>query len=174
MPSASAFGAVVSFLGEMAVTFCVTFTFVNSVGSVSIVRGRSMLPTLEGGEAPFGADLVLVSSLAKRKCHPGDIVVCRSPISPSVYLVKRLIAEPEDVVQNIANGELVAIPPGHCWIEGDNVFESGDSTQFGPVPQGLLVGKVYAVLWPPSRLQWLTHQPVADVPHSFRVPKRNH
>jgi hypothetical protein len=42
----------------------------------------------------------------------------------------------------------MTIPPGHVWIEGDNASVSMDSRDFGPLPMGLLVGKVYATLFP--------------------------
>lgn len=32
---------------------------------------------------------------------------------------------------------------GHVWIQGDNVYASYDSRHFGPVPYGLVQGKVF-------------------------------
>ena len=38
------------------------------------------------------------------------------------------------------------MPKGHIWIEGDNKHNSRDSRQFGPVPYGLLEGRVFWVV----------------------------
>ena len=35
------------------------------------------------------------------------------------------------------------IPEGHMWIEGDCKLKSLDSREYGPVPIGLMLGKVY-------------------------------
>ncbi len=47
-----------------------------------------------------------------------------------------------------SSGGLVEIPPGHMWIEGDNADVSVDSRGYGPVPVGLLRGKVIMRLVP--------------------------
>lgn len=36
------------------------------------------------------------------------------------------------------------MPEGHCWVLGDNLTESRDSRTYGPVPLGLVKGKVVA------------------------------
>lgn len=38
------------------------------------------------------------------------------------------------------------IPEGHVWLQGDNTKNSHDSRNYGPVPLGLLYGKVKARL----------------------------
>ncbi|RYQ96243.1 hypothetical protein Ahy_B08g091925 [Arachis hypogaea] len=38
---------------------------------------------------------------------------------------------------------LCPMPKGHVWIQGDNIFASHDSRHFGPVPYGLIQGKVF-------------------------------
>ena len=42
----------------------------------------------------------------------------------------------------------IRIPPGHCWVEGDEHFHSRDSNTFGPVPLGLLEARVDRIVWP--------------------------
>lgn len=48
--------------------------------------------------------------------------------------------------------EPVLVPPGHVWLAGDNVNNSTDSRFYGPVPAGLLRGRVFTKmkwgLWP--------------------------
>lgn len=34
------------------------------------------------------------------------------------------------------------MPPGYVWVEGDNKKGSYDSRHFGPVPYGLIKGRV--------------------------------
>jgi len=34
------------------------------------------------------------------------------------------------------------IPKGHCWVEGDNIKTSADSSTYGSIPVGLIFGKV--------------------------------
>eukprot|EP00948_MAST-09A_sp_MAST-9A-sp1_P002923 g2923.t1 len=55
---------------------------------------------------------------------------------------------------------LVLIPRGSAWVQSDNYNNSFDSSTFGPIPLSLLHGRVDAVIWPPSRWQWIqnTHR----------------
>ena len=47
------------------------------------------------------------------------------------------------------------LPPQHIWVEGDNQAEEArwslDSRTYGPVPVGLVVGRVERVVWPWGR-----------------------
>lgn len=49
--------------------------------------------------------------------------------------------------------EIVRIPDGHCWVEGDHAGHSMDSNSFGPVSLGLVTAKATFIVWPPSRWQ---------------------
>src|SRR4029078_11321946 len=44
------------------------------------------------------------------------------------------------------------VPPGSYFLLGDNRAESCDSRTFGAVPKRNIVGGVFLVYWPPSRL----------------------
>jgi len=46
----------------------------------------------------------------------------------------------------------IKIPPGHYFMMGDNRNSSCDSREWGTVPRGNLIGKVFAIYWPPSRI----------------------
>ncbi len=41
----------------------------------------------------------------------------------------------------------IKIPPGHCWVTGDNLPYSSDSRSYGLVPLALIQGKCYGVSW---------------------------
>ncbi|XP_052870321.1 mitochondrial inner membrane protease subunit 1 [Anopheles cruzii] len=43
---------------------------------------------------------------------------------------------------------IVTVPRGHLWIEGDNVQNSSDSRNYGPVPIGLVKSRAICRLWP--------------------------
>lgn len=40
------------------------------------------------------------------------------------------------------------VPSGNLWVEGDCPDKSVDSRRYGPVPQNLVLGKVFCILWP--------------------------
>ena len=40
------------------------------------------------------------------------------------------------------------VPEGQVWVEGDNSTGSKDSRHYGPIPLGLLRGKVVGRMWP--------------------------
>lgn len=59
-----------------------------------------------------------------------------------------------DIVSTLSyKKEVIKIPEGHCWIEGDNTGHSLDSNNFGPVSLGLVTAKASYIVWPPSRWQ---------------------
>jgi hypothetical protein len=62
-------------------------------------------------------------------------------------LIKRVIGMQMDWVL-LPDRSKVYLKPGYMWLEGDNHAASGDSREFGPVPMGLLEGRVEAIIWP--------------------------
>ncbi len=47
------------------------------------------------------------------------------------------------------------MPEGHVYVGGDNLPWSRDSRNYGPLPMGLINGKVIARIWPLSKIQWV-------------------
>jgi mitochondrial inner membrane protease subunit 2 len=105
------------------------------------VEGTSMRPTLEAGDWAI--------AVRARRLHRGDVVVVEHPDRVGFELVKRVTHLPGD-----------AAPDGlglvdRVWVEGDDPEGSSDSRTFGPVPLGLVRGRVWFVWWPASRIRAL-------------------
>lgn len=68
-------------------------------------------------------------------------MIVRHPNDPNKFLCKRLAGLPGDSVQgDIFSSRIV--PRGHVWLLGDNASNSVDSRELGPVPIGLIQGRV--------------------------------
>ncbi|WP_328905800.1 nickel-type superoxide dismutase maturation protease [Streptomyces sp. NBC_00234] len=93
------------------------------------VTGPSMVPTLYHG------DLLLVQFGAP--VRPGDVVILRHPFQQDLLVVKRA-AERRG---------------GGWWVLGDNTFAGGDSTDYGTVPEELVLARVRARYRPLKRDQ---------------------
>ncbi|KAL2980700.1 hypothetical protein AAZX31_13G244700 [Glycine max] len=107
--------------------------------------GVSMLPTLN-----VAGDVLLADHLSPRlgNIGHGDLVLVRSPLNPKIRLTKRVVAVEGDTVTyfdplHSEAAQVAVVPKGHVWIQGDNIYASRDSRHFGPVPYGLIEGKVF-------------------------------
>ncbi|WCJ38830.1 Mitochondrial inner membrane protease subunit 1 [Euphorbia peplus] len=113
--------------------------------------GPSMLPTLN-----ITGDISLADRISPRirKVRTGDIVLVCSPLDPKLVPVKRVKGVEGDSVtylidpKNSDETNTVVIPKGHIWVQGDNIYNSTDSRTFGPVPNGLVRGKLFWRVWP--------------------------
>lgn len=139
--------------------FLVGKTVADRYASVLNVRGMSMSPTFNPKDYSFMGcsidDLVLVEKfcLQKYKFSHGDVVLFRSPTNFKEKHIKRIVALPGEWIQTPNSyGDVVKIPAGYCWVEGDNLTSSLDSRSFGPIPLGLICGRVTHILWPPGRV----------------------
>lgn len=84
---------------------------------VAEVTGPSMVPTLHHG------DQLLVHYGARVRV--GDVIVLRHPFQQDLLVVKRAAERRE----------------GGWWVLGDNAYAGGDSTDYGVVPDELVLGK---------------------------------
>ncbi|KVH93119.1 Mitochondrial inner membrane protease subunit 1 [Cynara cardunculus var. scolymus] len=124
---------------------CVSVYVVMVVEFSFQVYGPSMLPTLN-----LAGDVVLSEYISHRlgKVGPGDVVLIQSPENPRKIITKRIVAMEGEVVSFLVDpsrsdrSRTVVVPKGHVWIQGDNIYASNDSRNFGPIPYGLIQGKV--------------------------------
>ncbi|XP_044461909.1 mitochondrial inner membrane protease subunit 1-like [Mangifera indica] len=120
---------------------------------LALTEGPSMLPTLN-----LTSTLVLAERLSPRfnKVGTGDVVIVRSPVFPRKVVTKRVLGVEGDRVtyvvdpKNSDKSETVVVPKGHVWIEGDNIYNSTDSRNFGAVPYGLVEARIFWKIWPPK------------------------
>lgn len=160
-------------LGYLIGTPAICYSLYDISGySVHQVTGRSMQPVINptcyhnGPSAKFykPLDWVLVKSCYGDEVKPGDIITLDNPIIPGGKDLKRVIALEKSVVKTRSyKNRVVVVPKGHIWVEGDNHTISRDSNIYGPVPSSLVFGKAIAIVFPPSRVQWLHSQPHPDV-----------
>ena len=72
-----------------------------------------------------------------------SLMVFVAPYNPDKLVVKRLVGLPGDeFIVNENSTKRITVPPGHVWMLGDNLLSSRDSRSYGPVPIGLLKGKI--------------------------------
>jgi signal peptidase I len=140
----------------------VTFGF-----QVARVEGMSMAPTLED------QDRLIVNKFIYRITSPrkSDIVMLYYPANPDKSFVKRVIAEPGDMVR-IVDGRVYVndvpladdyvpsefrshddfgpqtIQEGYYFVMGDHRNNSSDSRHWGLVPKKYIIGKVQVRWWP--------------------------
>lgn len=132
---------------------CLLHVTNNYLFSPVMVYGPSMLPTLN-----LTGDVLLVEHLSPLldKLGPGDVIVARSPENPRKTVTKRILGMEGDTVTFLPDPSRsdryvsVKVPKGHAWIQGDNIYASKDSRQLGPIPCGLITGKVLCRVWPPE------------------------
>ncbi|XP_074593450.1 mitochondrial inner membrane protease subunit 1-like [Brevipalpus obovatus] len=126
---------------------CVAYTFNEFAFSSAVVEGASMQPTL------LSKDVLILNRWITRfgYINKEDIVVMRALEEPLKSKCKRVVAlEGERVKKGFFSTQIV--PRGHVWVEGDNRNNSSDSRDFGPVPVGMITGKVAFRIFPFERI----------------------
>nr|CAD1822564.1 unnamed protein product [Ananas comosus var. bracteatus] len=117
------------------------------------VLGPSMLPTMN-----LTGDVVAVDRITARwgSVAVGDVVLLLSPENPRKTVAKRIMGLEGDAVTYLVDpakgdeSKTAVVPKGHVWVQGDNIYASRDSRQFGPVPYGLIQGRIFCRIWPPE------------------------
>ncbi|XP_031285731.1 mitochondrial inner membrane protease subunit 1-like isoform X2 [Pistacia vera] len=139
--------------------FCCLHVVNSYLVTPALTSGPSMLPTLN-----LTPTIVLAERLSPRfnKLSPGDVVLVRSPEVPRKIVTKRVIGVEGDRIayvvdpQNGDQSETIVVPKGHIWIQGDNIYNSYDSRNFGAVPYGLLEAKIF----------WKLHTSISSQTHN--------
>jgi hypothetical protein len=109
--------------------------FNDNIGSIQIVAGKSMSPTLNPGDSRWH-DVVYVSKISD--FATGDVVLMKDPVRVDQTLIVKRVAE-------ISRDET------SVYVLGDNVEHSTDSRHFGFVPSHLVKGVVKGIIFPPWR-----------------------
>lgn len=151
--------------------FPVLYTFTNHVYQPVTISGRSMTPTFNPGTDTTTNDVALVQKYgvsAANALRRGDVVMFRLPEDPEKLVTKRVVGVQGDTIITRSPPyprPQAVVPRNHVWVEGDNAFHLVDSNNFGPISQGLVVGKVVRVIWPV--LRWGT-----DILRGGRDPRK--
>lgn len=83
-----------------------------------------------------------------------------------VWINGKALSEPYLPARDIAQADLsmrcrvpsmrqITIPEDHVFVMGDNRPESFDSRSFGAIPESLVIGRAFAVVWPLMRVKGL-------------------
>lgn len=138
------------------------FLFIQSTFHILRIQGESMKPGLESGD--------MILAVSQRSYNRFDRVVFKDPKTPKTNVVKRLIAfsgehlsirdgrlyidnnalplPTEDIGTSLQKDFSLLIPPGGCFVLGDNPYCSIDSRQFGPIPIHQIWARVLFKIWP--------------------------
>ena len=114
---------------------------------------------------PHRGEIVVfdVPELAQARCGAGGVFVKRIIGLPGelweerhgyVYINGKRLAESyiKPDRRDFMNHHPVKIDPGNYFMMGDNRSSSCDSRVWGTVPRKNIIGKVFAVYWPPNRI----------------------
>ncbi|XP_015380463.1 PREDICTED: mitochondrial inner membrane protease subunit 1 [Diuraphis noxia] len=138
------FKKVGSFVFTSFKYYCVVHCVTEHVADIFLCSGDSMEPSFHSG------DLVIIQRFSKmvNSVDKGDVIIAKSPEEYEKFIMKRVKAVDGQMVRRGINYQLV--PKGSVWLEGDNHTNSRDSWDFGPVPKGLIHGRVICRIWPLS------------------------
>ncbi len=144
------------------------------------VKGESMLPNFSSG------DYLIVDEITPRLSgfERGEVIVFRSPNSPSVFFIKRIIGLPEERVvikdgkifiynkqnstgfqleepyltENYTPGSVdITLRENQYFVLGDNRKASYDSRSWGALDRSSIIGVVRLRAWPPKALAIFTN-----------------
>lgn len=115
--------------------------------------------------SPKRGDIVVFKTppAAQQRCGAGGTFVKRLIGLPGdrweekngfVYINGKRLNEPyiQSTRRDAFTREEITIPKGRYFMMGDNRSSSCDSREWGSVPKENLIGKVFAVYWPPGRI----------------------
>ena len=148
-----------------------------------VVAGSSMLPNFHNHDYLIIDRLSYITGNPRR----GDVIVLKFPKDPSQFFIKRVIGLPGETIslkqgyvviandrqpeglrlaesylpnqsQTFGQGAPVHLGSNEYFVLGDNRTASSDSRVWGILPRDLIVGKVWARVYPFSAAQFF-HTP---------------
>ena len=133
-----------------------TYFITSRIVTTAVVAGQSMTPTFNKNSIKSRVLVDLITPVTKVKQN--DIILAHDPEESDEYIVKRVTALAGQFVEvdedcggaytrKYAYQGKLTVPTGYCWVEGDNKSKSHDSREFGPLPLGLIKGRVLFTLW---------------------------
>uniref|UniRef100_A0A8V0ZH52 Mitochondrial inner membrane protease subunit n=1 Tax=Gallus gallus TaxID=9031 RepID=A0A8V0ZH52_CHICK len=138
----NALGKTLRFLGYTVQYGCIAHCAFEYLGGIVVCSGPSMEPTIQSSDIVFSENL----SRHFYSIRKGDIVIVKSPTDPKSNICKRVIGLEGDKVCTSNPSDFLKthsfVPKGHVWLEGDNLRNSTDSRCYGPVPYGLIRGRI--------------------------------
>jgi signal peptidase I len=153
------------------------------------IDSGSMRPTLQSSDRVLTVRSWVWRAL-RRGHRAGEIVVFTRPNTSGPKFIKRIAAVPGDIVeyngscilvkrlgdQGLQRGtcspsvqaidEMIAVPPGRCFVVGDERQHSNDSRSFGTIADSDIDNVALWVVWPPSRFG-----PISGVEQPNRWPE---
>lgn len=140
------------------------------------VKGSSMVSNFQDGEYVL-TDKITYRFV--RQPQTGDVIVFKAPKDERYDFIKRIMAIPGQrievaggrvyvnempMVDNypdsgvttgagmfLKEGQEYTLQEGEYFVMGDNRSHSSDSRDWGPVPVGNIVGRVWLRYWPPGK-----------------------
>ena len=149
-----------------------------SPGGVAMGLGSSMIPTILPRDIVLFECISyrLLPDVLERELQVGDVVIYvvdkEKGFFGARYITKRIVAtggmevdrrgQHADLLGDRSNygilpddtstQEMVTVPEGHLWLEGDNQIYSIDSRHYGPIPIKSVRGRLVARLFPWNRI----------------------
>ncbi|XP_041053313.1 mitochondrial inner membrane protease subunit 1 isoform X1 [Carcharodon carcharias] len=157
-------GKVLGFAGFTIQYGCIAHCAFEYLGEIVMCSGPSMEPTIKT------YDIIISEKLSRQfyRIEKGDIVIAKSPNNPRMNICKRVIGLEGDKV--CTGGPLDVykshryVPKGHVWLEGDNLHNSTDSRNYGPIPYALIRSRACFKIWPPHEFGFLKESPNSTFP----------
>ncbi|KAI6661133.1 Mitochondrial inner membrane protease subunit 1 [Oopsacas minuta] len=131
--------------------YCAFHVISEYVAEPTFLEGPSMKPTINKNHKIEVAVFEKIS-VRKERLKVGDVVTAKHPYYNGMRICKRLMGMEGDRIlktdPNTNKMEMVIVPKGHVWLEGDNADQSKDSREYGPIPYALLRGRALCKIWP--------------------------
>ncbi|XP_062939062.1 mitochondrial inner membrane protease subunit 1-like [Cynocephalus volans] len=143
-------GKIFRLVGYTIQDGCIAHCAFEHVGGVVMCSGPPMEPTIQN------SDIIFAGNLSRHfyGIQRGDTVIAKSPRDPKSNICKRVIGLEGDKILTTSPSDFFKshsyMLMGHIWLEGNNLQNSTDSRYYGPIPDGLIRGRIFFKIWPLS------------------------